>query len=91
MGSLRPVLRLPPQPGIAAGITAGCATVPLRYCPNQSVTRAQMATFLHRALLGQQAQPAEATVISNDLLSVLEPHRERLGVRGAQFRFGIFE
>ena len=67
MGSLRPVLRLPPQPGIAAGITAGCATVPLRYCPNRSVTRAQMATFLHRALLGQQAQPAEAIVISNDV------------------------
>ena len=34
----------------AAGITIGCATDPLRYCPNQAVTRAQMATFLHRAL-----------------------------------------
>ena len=34
----------------AARITVGCATNPLRYCPNQAVTRAQMATFLHRAL-----------------------------------------
>ena len=34
----------------AAGITLGCDTDPLRYCPDQPVTRAQMATFLHRAL-----------------------------------------
>ena len=34
----------------AAGITAGCSQQPLRYCPHQPVTRAQMATFLTRAL-----------------------------------------
>ena len=34
----------------AAGVTAGCATGPVRYCPNASVTRAQMATFLTRAI-----------------------------------------
>ena len=34
----------------AAGITAGCTTQPPHYCPNQPVTRAQMATFLTRAL-----------------------------------------
>ena len=34
----------------AADITAGCGTDPLRYCPSKSVTRAQMATFLARAL-----------------------------------------
>ena len=34
----------------AAGITVGCSADPLRYCPNQPVTRAQMATFLNRAL-----------------------------------------
>ena len=33
-----------------AGITAGCATVPARYCPDDPVTRGQMATFLARAL-----------------------------------------
>lgn len=32
------------------GITTGCATEPLRFCPNKPVTRAQMATFLVRAL-----------------------------------------
>ena len=34
----------------AERVTAGCSTSPLRYCPNQSVTRGQMATFLARAL-----------------------------------------
>ena len=33
-----------------AGVTAGCADNPLRYCPGQPVTRAQMASFFHRAL-----------------------------------------
>ena len=53
----------------AAGITAGCKTDPLRYCPDDPVTRAQMATFLHRALLGQKGQTveAEAIVISDDV------------------------
>ena len=37
----------------AAGITEGCSTDPLRYCPKQPVTRAQMATLLHRALRPQ--------------------------------------
>lgn len=32
----------------AAGITVGCAEEPLQYCPEDSVTRAQMATFLYR-------------------------------------------
>jgi hypothetical protein len=31
------------------GITTGCASAPLRYCPEQSVTRAEMATFIDRA------------------------------------------
>ena len=34
----------------AAGITVGCGREPLRFCPDQPVTRAQMATFLARAL-----------------------------------------
>ena len=32
------------------GITVGCAVEPARYCPDDPVTRAQMATFLARAL-----------------------------------------
>lgn len=34
----------------AAGITNGCSQNPLRFCPGETVTRAQMATFLARAL-----------------------------------------
>ena len=34
----------------AAGITVGCGREPRRFCPDQPVTRAQMATFLARAL-----------------------------------------
>ena len=34
----------------AARITAGCRQEPLRYCPDRHVNRAQMATFLARAL-----------------------------------------
>ena len=33
----------------AAGVTAGCSTEPLHYCPERPVTRAEMATFLARA------------------------------------------
>jgi hypothetical protein len=33
------------------GITAGCGTGPLRYCPDQAVPREQMATFIVRTFL----------------------------------------
>ena len=46
----------------AARVTAGCKTDPLRYCPAKSVTRAQMATFLARALgLVEVPTPTEDT------------------------------
>ena len=32
------------------GVTRGCATGPLRFCPDESVTRAQMASFLVRGV-----------------------------------------
>ncbi len=34
----------------AAGITSGCSSSGTEFCPNKMVTRAQMATFLHRAM-----------------------------------------
>ena len=37
---------------LAAGITQGCSTEPLLYCPDAPVTRGQMASFLARALEG---------------------------------------
>ena len=33
----------------ASGITNGCAVEPLRFCPNADVTRAELASLLHRA------------------------------------------
>ena len=56
----------------AAGITTGCKTDPLSYCPDDSVTRAQMATFLHRALLKQKEQMGEPepVTISDDVPDV---------------------
>jgi hypothetical protein len=30
----------------AEGITSGCSSSPLKYCPESPVTRAQMAVFL---------------------------------------------
>jgi hypothetical protein len=40
-----------------AGITGGCATNPLSYCPEVSVTRDQMAVFLERGIHGSSYTP----------------------------------
>jgi hypothetical protein len=42
-----------------AGITGGCATNPLSYCPESSVTRAQMAVFLERGIHGSSFNPPD--------------------------------
>ena len=42
----------------ASKITVGCKSEPLSYCPSGSVTKAQMATFLYRALQWQAEQAA---------------------------------
>lgn len=34
------------------GLTAGCSQNPLKFCPNQIVTRGQMAVFITKALFG---------------------------------------
>ena len=43
---------------VELGVTRGCSTEPLRFCPEKIVTRAQMATFLARALELEEALPA---------------------------------
>ena len=43
-----------------SGITGGCTTNPLRYCPESSVTRAQMAIFLERGMKGSSYSPPAA-------------------------------
>ena len=40
----------------ASKITVGCRSEPLSYCPERSVTRAQMAAFIYRGLKWQEAQ-----------------------------------
>ena len=49
------------------GITSGCSTGPLRYCPNNYITRTQMAVFLERVLHGSGYVPPPATGIFGDV------------------------
>lgn len=51
----------------ALGITSGCATNPLQYCPGSAVTRDQMAVFLLRAKHGANYQPPAATGVFADV------------------------
>jgi len=41
----------------SAGITSGCSVSPLLYCPEGTVTRAQMAVFLERGIHGSSYAP----------------------------------
>lgn len=45
----------------AAGITGGCTTNPLNYCPGNAVTRSQMAIFLLRGIHGSSYTPPPAS------------------------------
>ena len=48
------------------GITKGCATGPARYCPSETVTRGQMATFLKRAFGIEATRPGGFTDIAGN-------------------------
>jgi hypothetical protein len=43
-----------------AGITGGCSTSPMLYCPDATVTRAQMAIFILRGMHGKDFTPPPA-------------------------------
>jgi len=45
----------------ALGVTSGCQTSPLLYCPNNPVTRAQMAVFLLKTSVGSSYAPPNCT------------------------------
>ncbi|HPC83678.1 MAG TPA: carboxypeptidase regulatory-like domain-containing protein [Thermoanaerobaculaceae bacterium] len=45
----------------ADGLTSGCATNPLRFCPESDLTRAEMAVFLLAVKYGPAYQPPPAT------------------------------
>jgi len=64
----------------ATGITSGCNAAGTKFCPNATVTRGQMAAFLHRAL---PDLPVGATTdFSDDDDSVFEPDIEWLAATG---------
>ncbi len=50
------------------GITGGCQVSPPLYCPNASVTRAQMAVFLLKAEHGSAYTPPTCTQLFNDVI-----------------------
>jgi hypothetical protein len=52
---------------VRAGITGGCATDPPGYCPNDPVSRAQMAVFLLRGIHGAGFTPPPADGIFADV------------------------
>lgn len=45
----------------ANGVTGGCGLSPMTYCPEEQVTRAQMAVFLERGINGAAYVPPSAT------------------------------
>jgi hypothetical protein len=51
----------------AEGITGGCATNPLRYCPNNPITRGQMAAFLLKVYHGTTYAPPPAQGVFGDV------------------------
>ncbi|MGF1665672.1 MAG: CAP domain-containing protein [Acidimicrobiia bacterium] len=66
----------------AAGITLGCnPPFNTRFCPDETVTRGQMAAFLRRALEGR-IQPGAAITFGDDNTSVFETDIEWLAATG---------
>jgi uncharacterized protein (DUF1800 family) len=55
----------------AEGITGGCATSPLRYCPNNPITRGQMAAFLLKVYHGTSYAPPPAQGVFADVAITL--------------------
>ena len=49
---------------LSAGVTRGCSNQPMLYCPDNTVTRAQMASFLAQALEGARMGPSPAPVLA---------------------------
>ena len=67
-----------------AGITGGCSTSPMMYCPGSAVTRAEMAIFLLRGMHGSAYVPPTATGLFGDVAvgSFAADFIERLSVEG---------
>lgn len=69
--------------GLAAtGVTAGCNALQSRYCPNRWISRAQMATFLARALKLAPRTPVDPTMEVGDRGPRVEALQRRLASLG---------
>ena len=76
----------------ASGVTAGCGTEPARYCPKSPTTRAEMATFLARALgiatIRQTVSPATVELSAlGETVRLVARLRDRSGQVVAGTRF----
>jgi M6 family metalloprotease-like protein len=52
-----------------SGITGGCKTTPLQYCPEDFVTRAQIAVFLQKSIYGAGFFPSDTLPTFNDTVN----------------------
>ena len=68
----------------ASGITAGCKSEPFSFCPGRSVTKAQMATFLFRAMRWQREQAQTQQQPDDQQGEVEEERPESAGNRGTR-------
>ncbi len=70
----------------ANGLTAGCATAPLRYCPDTVMTRAESAVFVMRGSFGSAySPPAGMTYLFQDSWSKgtwAQPWAEAMRIAG---------
>ncbi len=67
-----------------AGITSGCGISPLIYCPENSVTRAQMAIFILRGIHGTSYTPPAATGTVFGDVPATHPHAAWIEALAAQ-------
>jgi len=51
---------------VANGMTGGCSTNPLKYCPDQTMDRGQAAVFMLRGKFGSSFAPMPSTHIFKD-------------------------
>jgi Glucose/sorbosone dehydrogenases len=54
-----------------AGVTSGCSTSPLRYCPSLPITRGEMAVFIERAMGNFSPNPSPSGMFTD--LSPTDP------------------
>ena len=66
------------------GMTGGCATGPLRYCPGSPVTRGQMAVFLLKIYHGSGYAPPPAQGVFGDVPSSCPWRRGSRSSRGSR-------